>query len=346
MVFHIDTDRRSQIIPWVNYALIALNVLAYLFIDVQRSPGLYLQTHQPLLPQFFSYQFLHNDAMHIFGNMVFLWVFGNHVEERLGHIGYLFFYLASGVLAGVAHVLPVDAPPVIGASGAVAGVTGAFLAFYPLTKVEIDIAFLGEFEVSSLVLILFRIANDAVFSLMGIGNVAYTAHLAGYLFGFVVAMALLLVRFLPREEHDMIGLLHPQPPEARAAADPSISAAERRHAIAAALDSEDPAAAARLYEELLLADASETMPLEPQLEIANQLMREGRYPAAARAYELFLARYPDYGELEQVQLILGLIYAKHLAKPDRARELLTAARPRLSAEDARRAASHLRTLGP
>src|SRR5690606_9644203 len=100
---------------------------------------------------------------HLFFNMLFLWVFGNEVEERLGKVGYLAFYLAGGVLAGLAHALPADAGPILGASGAVAGVTGAYLALFPMTDITIILFFFGAFEVRSIALILFKIAQDAVF---------------------------------------------------------------------------------------------------------------------------------------------------------------------------------------
>jgi len=73
--------------------------------------------------QFITYQFMHGDWMHLVGNMLFLWVFGNAVEDRFGHVGYAAFYLIGGIAAGVGHVLDTNAP-VIGASGSVAAVTG------------------------------------------------------------------------------------------------------------------------------------------------------------------------------------------------------------------------------
>src|SRR5690606_12485309 len=135
----------------------------------------------------------------------FLWVFGNAVEDRLGRVGYLCFYLAGGVIAGLGHAL-MEPSPVLGASGAVAAVTGAYLVLFPLTNVTIVYFFfiIGAFEVSSMVLIFFRVVTDLVFHFLGIGDVAYMAHLAGYGFGFVIALGLLLGRMLPREPYDLL----------------------------------------------------------------------------------------------------------------------------------------------
>src|SRR5690606_30503901 len=98
--------------------------------------GYYLNPRAPELHQFLSYQFLHASWLHLLGNMLFLYVFGNSVEDRLGRAAYLLFYLAGGVMAGVGHAW-LEAAPVLGASGAVAGVTGAFLALFPLSNITV-----------------------------------------------------------------------------------------------------------------------------------------------------------------------------------------------------------------
>lgn len=388
MFLPVRTDRRLETTPWVNYALIAANVLIFLAtreqieelghflyrasqlrIPVPRDALLerfpvfayYLDPTAPQVYQFVSYQFLHADWMHLLGNMLFLYVFGNAVEDRLGKVGYLFFYLAGGVFAALGHAL-VETTPVLGASGAVAAVTGAFLALTPLTNVTIVywFFFIGSFEVSGMLLILFQIGQNILFHLMGTGNVAYLAHLGGYAYGFIIGMALLLLRLMPREPYDMLALIeqrrrraafrrmtqrgyHPWehagpgngPPtgEAPPVSDQERRLMEQRSAIAAALADHRLTDATRFYRELLALDPEQVMGQQQQLDLANQLMSEGRYDHAATAYELFLKQYAAYPQREQVQLILGLIYARYLQQPDRARELLTAARERLHGSD-------------
>lgn len=104
---------------------------------------------------------------------------------------------------------------------------------------------------------------------------------------------------------------------------------ERRSAISQAASQHDMAKAASLYSALLRDDPEQVMSQTVQLDLANQLMADARYDTAAHAYELFLKTYRYYAQASHIQLILGLIYARYLARPERARELLTAVRDRL-----------------
>ena len=212
MLLPIRTDRRLQHTPWVNYGLIVANVIVFVITqglhESARDPYL-LDPRDPKLYQFVSYQFLHAGWMHLLGNMLFLHVFGNSVEDRLGKISYLAFYLAGGVLAGVGHAL-VEQAPVLGASGAVAAVSGAFLALFPKTRVKIIyfFFFIGAIEISSMVLIGFYFAYDLFQMVSNLGgNVAYLAHLSGYAYGFAIGMGLLWTRLLAREPYDLLSLL-------------------------------------------------------------------------------------------------------------------------------------------
>ena len=90
----------------------------------------YLHPDQPEILQFFTSVFLHGSWMHLIGNMIFLWVFGNAVNDRFGHVGYAAFYLAGGVLSGLGYVLLAGQAPVLGASGAISAVTGCYLVLF------------------------------------------------------------------------------------------------------------------------------------------------------------------------------------------------------------------------
>jgi membrane associated rhomboid family serine protease len=374
MFFPIRTDRRLIHTPWVNYALIAINLLVFMAgLKQQAQSGhfggspvgpnpaepYYLNPRDAHLFQFITYQFLHADGWHVLGNMVFLYAFGNSVEDRLGKIGYLAFYLSGGVLAGLGHCMFSDAR-VLGASGSVAAVTGAYLALFPLSNVTIVYWFIliGSFEISSLYLIGFFIAQNVVFQLISSGGVAYMAHLAGYAYGFAIGMGLLWARLLPREPFDLLAMLdryrrrrqfaaltssgyHPweaasasaTPGQADAPTKP-ISAEEsrvmdRRAKVAAALSQHDLRAAAEAYARLLDLDAGQVMGQQVQLDLANEFMVEGKHKLAAQAYELFLNAFRQYPDREQIQLILAVIYVRYLDRRQRAVELLTAALPRL-----------------
>ena len=216
----IATSYRMRARPWVNYGLIAANVLILLagwhnMTDVSRlriAPFL-LQPDFPQLYQFFTCMFLHAGWSHLLGNMLFLWVFGNALNDRLGHVGYLLFYLAGGIVAGLGYLLITPDAPVLGASGAIAAVTGAYLVLLPRTHVTVLLWFIliATFEVTSLFFLGLQIVWD--FISLGrqlqwqVSGVAYAAHSSGYVFGIAVAAVLLAARLLPRDEYDLLQLL-------------------------------------------------------------------------------------------------------------------------------------------
>jgi membrane associated rhomboid family serine protease len=222
MFIPIRTDYRMARTPWVNYALVAANVLLYLVGYQGGSPQgmvridhLLLHPDAPRLYQFFSSVFLHGSLPHLLGNMVFLWIFGNAINDRFGQIGYLAFYLAGGVLAGIGYVLLSGHAPVLGASGAISAVTGAYLMLLPRVRVTLLIVFyfITTMEVSSLYFLMFQFAFNLWMSLTprftGIpeAGVAYAAHSSGYLFGVAVTVALLAVKLLPRDPLDLLNLM-------------------------------------------------------------------------------------------------------------------------------------------
>jgi len=222
MLIPIRTDYRLSHKPWVNYALVAVNVLLYLghmhggdLAGIERINKWMLQPDDPRLFQFFSCMFLHGGFMHLAGNMIFLWVFGNAVNDRFGHAGYLSFYLAGGVLAGIGYLLLSGHAPVLGASGAISAVTGAYLVLFPRARVTLLMFFyfITTFEVSSLYFLMFQfILNLWMSFATGIigyqaGGVAYVAHSSGYVFGIAVAAGLLGAKLLPRDAFDLLSLL-------------------------------------------------------------------------------------------------------------------------------------------
>lgn len=218
MIIPIRTDYRMSRTPWVNYAIVAVNV-AFFFTGLNgsgqdRIHWLLLQPETPQLHQFFTAMFLHADLMHLAGNMLFLWVFGNAVNDRFGHLGYLMFYLAGGVLAGIGYLLLGGSAPVLGASGAIAAVTGAYLVLLPRARVTVLLFVLITFipfELSSLYFLLVQFAWNLYMTLtptrFASGGVAYAAHTAGYAFGIAVAAGLMAIRALPRDPFDLLNLL-------------------------------------------------------------------------------------------------------------------------------------------
>lgn len=218
MIFPIGTDRPLQRPTLINHLLVLLNIFAFCFVLVGTSLegerwewvldtfGL-SRSHHPWWA-FVSYTYVHAGIWHIIGNIVMLWVFGPCVEDRFGRIGYLAFYIASGTIAGLAHLAASEAA-VVGASGAISGVTGAFLVLFPRTVVRTLVFFfiIGVFNIPALWFIGFAIARDLLGAGMGGSNISYAAHFGGYAFGAIVAFTLLATHVLKHEDYDLLYML-------------------------------------------------------------------------------------------------------------------------------------------
>ena len=202
----LNPTRRT---PYVTYVLIGLNVLVFIYEVMLPLSGLerffanwgvvpYLVTNAFSLPvalTFITSMFLHGGFAHIFGNMLYLWIFGDNVEDCMGSVLYVIFYFMSGILAGLAQVLvgPDLMIPSIGASGAVAGVLGAYLVMFPKARVH-TLVFIGFFArraaiPAGIVLGGWFVLQffNGVLSLgaMQVGGVAWFAHIGGFLFGLI-----------------------------------------------------------------------------------------------------------------------------------------------------------------
>ena len=154
-----------------------------------------LPADKSVLLSLLAHMFVHGGLLHLAGNMFYLWIFGNNVEDRIGHVGYLVFYLATGVAAMLGHVYANlgDTVPAVGASGAVSGVMGAYLVFHPrarlLTLVPglvFQIVYIPAFVLLGLYFVLQFFTPD-------IAQVAWVAHVAGMVAGAVIALAIRVV---------------------------------------------------------------------------------------------------------------------------------------------------------
>lgn len=205
---------KSQSFPIVNMTIIALNVLIYLW-EVSLEPYLLNQVYYtfglvpvealnavftgasltPVLVSFVTSTFIHGGWLHVISNMLFLWVFGDNVEDRLGHFKYLLFYLAAGIVGGMAHIIsdPVSTVPVVGASGAVAGVLGAYIIAFPRSRILALVPIIIIFTLMEIPAVVFiaiwfilQLFNG-VASLGGTADtVAYWAHVGGFIMGAVL----------------------------------------------------------------------------------------------------------------------------------------------------------------
>lgn len=224
-----------KITPYVTYGLIAANIFVFLY-ELSLSPrdlegffytwavvpvqltanfsGLPINQSFPEWVTLFSSQFLHGGFLHIAGNMLFLWIFGNNVEDRLGHVKYLVFYLACGALAALTQWFFSSGSnvPSLGASGAIAGVMGAYILRFPQAEI-LTLIPLGFFfwtvRVPAFFFLGFWFVQQALYGFASLdtqmnigmegGGVAYWAHAGGFVFGAILGPLLGLFSSEPGE---------------------------------------------------------------------------------------------------------------------------------------------------
>ncbi len=355
-----------------NWGLIAANVLIFVFTHIvggalgERLQTLYaLDPVRPALHQYLTYQFLHGDWIHLTTNMLFLWIFGNAVCDRMGTPAYLLFYLAGGVFAGIGFAVQ-NVNPMVGASGSIAAVTTAFLALYPRVHIEMLMwaIVVFTFQVPAMILIVFKIilwdniVAPRIDAQAAMSNVAYSAHLAGYGFGLGAALFLLGLQALPRNPFDLLGVwdrwrrrhglgggravtgaarpvyaeeVDSRPLESAA----STPERELRERIAESLDRRDLAQAAALFLDWRRLGGGPALPRQALLDIANHSTQQQDYANAAAAFESFLAAYPASPDIGQVRLMLGMIYRRYLMRSAEAIALLRLALPALALDSQR-----------
>ncbi len=214
MFLPIRDHNPSEATPFLTISLIAINVLVFVSYHFQLSDQelarFYLQW--ALVPELISYgytphtlltsMFLHGSILHLAGNMLFLWIFGDNLESDLGRVRYLLFYLICGIGAAIVHVVsdPSSVVPTVGASGAVAGVMGGYLLLYPRARVDVVlfvIIFLRIFSVPAWIWLgiwfLLQLILSGASDPTG-GGVAYWAHIGGFVLGFLLIVPVWLRR--------------------------------------------------------------------------------------------------------------------------------------------------------
>ena len=229
-MFPIRDDQPRFSTPYVNYFIIALNVLVFVFFELpvqfqgprhfnalifqfgfipeHLTGALHGTSQYPIsasLLTIFTSMFLHADLFHIVGNLWFLWIFGDNIEDHLGHFTYLVFYLLCGITAALTFIVihPTSTVPTLGASGAIAGVMGGYIVLYPRARVQTLVVlivfftfwwipawvFLGYWFLIQFIATSVAASTTAAHQT---GGVAFEAHLGGFVAG------LILVKLFPR----------------------------------------------------------------------------------------------------------------------------------------------------
>ena len=202
-----DDNSQRRSFPYVTTTLIALNVLVFLLelsqggqfiVDWAFIPARFSQEPGADAVTLFSAMFMHGGWMHLIGNMLFLWIFGDNVEDRIGHGKFLAFYLLAGLAATFAQYIfnPASGIPNVGASGAIAGVLGAYLLMFPQARVNVligpRVVEMPAFIVLGLWIVFQLISGVGTIAYTDesadTGGIAYMAHIGGFVAGLAMAL--------------------------------------------------------------------------------------------------------------------------------------------------------------
>ena len=383
MLIPIGTDRPRRRRPRATGTIIVLNMLVYLFAMVlEAGGGARLDAFMNAMAlskagladgefwQLLTYQFAHSpvDLFHLAFNMLFLWIFGSALEDRMGHVNFVIFLVMGGGVAGLAHTLTSIAP-VIGASGAVCAATGGFIVLFPRARIRILLFFflIGVYMIPAMWVVAFQVIVDMVGWFNPQGAVAYSAHLAGYAYGFLLAVLLVATGIVKSDEFDLPFLMKQR--RRRAAYRRVVNETDSTSRLNQSPDSkpipvltetdQDPEEATlrskviRLirhdrmeeaqvaFRDLMSSHPRAVLPESTQLEIANRLQSLGDREAAAGAYERFLDAYPSSRQAPEVRLLLASLLIRFLERPEDAKPLLEEALPDLKSDGHRALARRL-----
>ena len=382
MLIPIGTDQNRQRRPRATGGIIVLNMLVYLLALVLEASGassldafmsnLSLSSQnlrEGNIWQLLTYQFAHSpdDIFHLGFNMLFLWIFGSALEDRMGHLNFTLFYLMGGAVAGIAHTIE-SMSPVIGASGAVCAVTGGFLILFPKARIRIIFFFflIGIYMIPAMWLVAFQVIVDMFGWLNPKEPVAYMAHLAGYLYGFILISLLILVRIIKSDQNNLIYLMKQRKRRSEykriiRASQPTSFMGQPDSAQLPVLTEQDRdpeetrqrSKIIRLFRAGKFKEAQNSfrllqinypesvLPESVQLDMANRIQADGDHDTAATAYKRYLEKYPHSRQTPEVKLLLALLMIRFQNQADEARSLVEQSLPELHLESHRNLANRL-----
>ena len=340
----LGTDRITRKTP-TTITIIVLNIAIFLLISLGLNaqstataskaaeieqfgvfyPGLQMVLTHPWT--LVTYAFLHDPSglSHVAFNMLFLWIFGRAVEDRLGSVWFAVFYIAGAIVSALGQWL-ISPAPMIGASGAIAAATGAFAALCPRSRVRV-LFFFTIIEIPGIVLVLIFVGLD-LFGQLGQsvssasrGGIAYSAHLFGYAFGMLTMLALLGSGILKRTEFDLFFIMKQMKRrrEMRAAVNqsrsPWVKDVSTLSVATPQATTDVLRAGTPMRRQLSDADAKR------ELHDAGTRWSRGEFSAAANAWERFALRFSSHPDSDGALLLAAVTHARKLNDPTRAREL-------------------------
>ncbi|MCY3020939.1 MAG: rhomboid family intramembrane serine protease [Planctomycetota bacterium] len=317
---YADEPPREGRFPWMNWLLIAANVLVFLWLSPQSD---YEQTvlRYGFVPLGFrpitllTATFLHANLMHLLGNMWFLHLFGDNVENRCGPWKYLLVYLVCGVAGDAGQYLffPESRIPSIGASGAIFGVLGMYLFFFPANRIRVFYFFfilVGRVAVRAIWVIGLWFGMELLYSHIQTATgmesgVGHLAHSGGFIAGVALATLFTALGLVPFYGDDLVALLsgkaprrEPVPPPDHTGGPAPVTpapdaVADPRNEIVALLHAGRTDEARRAWRRFAFDNHADALPVREQLEVALALDKNGQRGAAREAYERLLAAYPN-----------------------------------------------------
>lgn len=206
MIFPIGDDNvKGGYKPYFSYLFLALNIIAFILTagNLQQSADVFganpceIKQGQDLFALFTS-MFMHGGLLHIIGNMLFLWIFADNIESTIGNIRFAIFYILGGLVAAYAHIIigaGTECTPMVGASGAIAAVLGAYVVMYPKSRIKLTILFLKSFRIPAFIFLGLWIVQELLSGFGALsfvkdvgGGVAYWAHIGGFMFGVLAGL--------------------------------------------------------------------------------------------------------------------------------------------------------------
>ncbi|MGP1272240.1 MAG: rhomboid family intramembrane serine protease [Phycisphaerales bacterium] len=378
MLIPLGTDRSRRRTAFVTYGVIAACVMVHLVLGVlnewdRAAVALAVRRDGFEWWQLFSSAFLHGGWLHLLFNMLVLAALGPNVEDKFGHTGFVVLYAIGAAASGTAHIA-FSANPAVGASGAIAAVTGSYLVLFPGTRIicfAFWITVVGRVAVPAWWFIGLSVAVDLLAGGLG-GNtgIAHFAHLGGYALGIGGTMLLLQIGALRREPADLFTILRQRRRRAaiqaavrgqqdrvrqtmergREAADSPEAhrLAMARREIARLIGQSELAQAASAFERFAddydLAEPGNGLPPDQLLRLAEHLLTQQRTESAVRAFRAFVTHHPAHAQAPSSRLMLGLLLTRRLGRPNEARSFVVEARERLVGDELELADELLREI--
>lgn len=323
MFIPIGDENPTQRTPYVNYAIIAFNTLIFLLFNFRSDFDLIVKNYgftpanHELLTTFTS-MFMHAGFFHIIGNMLYLAIFGDNVEDILGHY-YILFYLACGVSADLLHYVidPSSALPAVGASGAISGVLGFYLIFFPWHRVKFwywlrfaaGTFYLEAFWAIGFWFILQLLYGLITLSVPGLGGVAYWAHIGGFACGAAIAIPFKIreVRQINKVVDEKVKVLEALTLDKREL-DPNLILSEL-------LTSGNETEFLKSYNRFKTNYGEARLAINHHIKAAEILMDRSAYNHAVDVFYSLLLLYPNHPLTPKIKYYLGMILAHELNQP-------------------------------